>query len=147
MIETEDESRQKRPPPPPTTTSKKRTMDVSESTVRNCRERGFRKKIIFDEKQIIETQKRGRSSGQTTSGTSDFYSVGSESESSYQTAGENDDFKPKFLKKLNDTLATGLSSSINSPRHFLRVFCRRRLRHIRNNCYQYNTRSWNMVQK
>ena len=33
--------------------------------------------------------------------------MGSESESSYQTAGENDDFKPKFLKKLNDTLATG----------------------------------------
>jgi hypothetical protein len=55
-----------------------------------------------------EQQKRGRVSGHTTtSGTSDFYSVGSESESSYQTAGENDDFKPKFLKKLNDTLATG----------------------------------------
>lgn len=58
-----------------------------------------------------EQQKRGRSSGHTTSGTSDFYSVGSESESSYQTAGENDDFKPKFLKKLNDTLATGLLST------------------------------------
>jgi len=56
-----------------------------------------------------EQQKRGRLSGYTTTttGTSDFYSVGSESESSYQTAGENEDFKPKFLKKLNDTLATG----------------------------------------
>ena len=50
--------------------------------------------------KTTEQQKRGRSSGQTTSGTSDFYSVGSESESSYQTAGESDDFKPKFLKKL-----------------------------------------------
>ncbi|CAF1678200.1 unnamed protein product, partial [Adineta ricciae] len=85
MIETpepEDEARPKRP------ASKKRTMEVSESAT-------------------MEQQKRGRSSGHTTtSGTSDFYSVGSESESSYQTAGENDDFKPKFLKKLNDTLAT-----------------------------------------
>jgi len=59
-----------------------------------------------------EQQKRGRSSGHTTSGTSDFYSVASESESSYQTAGENDDFKPKFLKKLNDTLATGRLTNI-----------------------------------
>lgn len=58
--------------------------------------------------KTFEQQKRGRSSGQTTSGTSDFYSVGSETESSYQTAGETDDFKPKFLKKLNDTLATGI---------------------------------------
>ena len=59
--------------------------------------------------KMYEQQKRGRASGgqTTTSGTSDFYSVASESESSYQTAGENDDFKPKFLKKLNDTLATG----------------------------------------
>ncbi|CAF0816611.1 unnamed protein product, partial [Rotaria sordida] len=79
--ETEDDTRQKR------STVKKRTMDVLEST-------------------ILEQQKRGRSSGQTTSGTSDFYSVGSETESSYQTAGETEDFKPKFLKKLNDTLAT-----------------------------------------
>jgi len=84
MIETEDESKQKQPRSP----TKKRTTDVLEST-------------------SFEQQKRGRTSGHaTTSGTSDFYSVGSESESSYQTAGENDDFKPKFLKKLNDTLAT-----------------------------------------
>ena len=55
----------------------------------------------------MEQGKRSRLSGQTTSGTSDFYSVGSESESSYQTAGESDEFKPKFLKKLNDALATG----------------------------------------
>ncbi len=72
----------------------------------------------FKEKNIsflktTEQQKRGRSSGHTTSGTSDFYSVESESESSYQTAGENDDFKPKFLKKLNDTLATGWLSITN----------------------------------
>ena len=100
MIETEDDSKQKRPSP------KKRTIDVLESTV-----------SLYLKKRILqiyhlkpsEQQKRGRSSGHTTSGTSDFYSaVGSESESSYQTAGENDDFKPKFLKKLNDTLATGL---------------------------------------
>ncbi|CAF1337506.1 unnamed protein product, partial [Adineta steineri] len=85
MIETaegDDDTRQKRP------ATKKRTVDVLESS-------------------MSEQQKRGRSSGHTTtSGASDFYSVGSESESSYQTAGENDDFKPKFLKKLNDSLAT-----------------------------------------
>lgn len=118
MIETEDETKQKRPTTTTTTTAgtKKRTIDVSESTVRFV---SFEKQInlfvfFFLFVKTMEQQKRGRSSGHTTtSGTSDFYSVGSESDSSYQTAGENDDFKPKFLKKLNDTLATGLNFILN----------------------------------
>ncbi len=84
--------------------------------------------------KTTEQQKRGRSSGHTTSGTSDFYSVGSESESSYQTAGENDDFKPKFLKKLNDTLATGPQPKLSKNKIYLFIF-RGRFCHIRMYCY------------
>lgn len=93
--ETEEDSKAKQKAT--TTTTKKRAMETTESS-------------NFDQ------QKRGRTSAgytTTTSGTSDFYSVASESESSYQTAGENDDFKPKFLKKLNDTLATGRKTKPN----------------------------------
>ncbi len=103
-VEADDDTRQKRP------TAKKRSMDVLESTVNFlliCFMKNSFGIFLF---KTSEQQKRGRLSGYTTTtttGTSDFYSVGSESESSYQTAGENEDFKPKFLKKLNDTLATG----------------------------------------
>jgi hypothetical protein len=107
MIETMDvdnDTRTKR------STNKKRAIDVAESTVGDARRENNIGSNVS--RQMFEQQKRGRvSTGHTTttttSGTSDFYSVASESESSYQTAGENDDFKPKFLKKLNDTLATG----------------------------------------
>jgi hypothetical protein len=42
MIETEDETKQKRP-----TTTKKRTIDVLESTVRDCEENLSKKKIFL----------------------------------------------------------------------------------------------------
>ncbi|CAF0827406.1 unnamed protein product, partial [Didymodactylos carnosus] len=84
---------------------KKRNVDVLESVDLQPKLSGEQE----DVNQNLSQKRRGnmtRSSDglATTSGTSDFYSF-SESESSYQTPGE-DEFKPKFLKKLNDTLAT-----------------------------------------
>ena len=107
MIETTDVVEEAKPKRPSTATTKKRVLDPSEVTVNELDLVRDRRRDRRTRLQMSDQQKRGRSSGHTTSGTSDFYSVASESESSYQTAGENDDFKPKFLKKLNDTLATG----------------------------------------
>jgi len=47
MIETEDETKQKRP-----TTTKKRTIDVLESTVRDCEENLSKKKIFLFKRQL-----------------------------------------------------------------------------------------------
>ncbi|CAF0822074.1 unnamed protein product, partial [Didymodactylos carnosus] len=84
---------------------KKRNVDVLESV-------DLQSKLSSEQENVIQNLSQKRRANMTTSseglvttsGISDFYSM-SEGESSYQTAGE-DEFKPKFLKKLNDALAT-----------------------------------------